>query len=151
LLAGDSTWSDVWVEARVRSPNPDGCPGIASRAQDDQNLVYAGYYCDGATVPQESISVWVRDAGGYDPIIWGDQTINANQWYRVAVAWTGETVRLFHENQLVGMADTSVAAATGRVGIFSTYGTQMWADEVIVRLYVDPEPTVEYGDVEVGP
>jgi hypothetical protein len=147
LLAGDDTWDDVWVEARVASLDPSGCPGIASRALDADTLTYSGFGCDNATVPPDSISIWIRDMG-YTPIVWGDAPIAASQWNRVANAWTGDTVRLFYGDELIGSADASAAEPSGRVGIFSTYGTQIWADEVIVRRYVDPEPTVTAMAVE---
>jgi hypothetical protein len=152
LLAGDPSWADVVVEARVASDDPQGCPGIASRVQDAQNLVYAGYDCGSSPLPSENVAVWRRTAGGYAALVYGAVTaIGAAEWHAVRVAWTQDVVRLYHDDSLIGMIPASGVAATGRVGLFSTYGTHLYADDMVVRRFVDPEPTVHVGAPETVP
>jgi hypothetical protein len=50
-----------------------------------------------------------------------------------------------------GMIPASGVAAAGRVGLFSTYGTHLYADDMVVRRFVDPEPTVRAGAPETVP
>jgi hypothetical protein len=54
-------------------------------------------------------------------------------------------VRLFHDGTFAGKALTKTpdVLGAGRVGLFSTYGNLPFrADDVVVRLFVDPEPEV---------
>lgn len=155
IFSGQTHWADISMEARVWSEHPDGCPGIASRVQTQKHLVYAGYNCidSKAQYPpifgKDNVTVWVRpDADGYYPLHDAQDlgvTINPQEWHRVRVAWTGAEVRLFHDGIFAGKASTKTpdVVGAGRVGLFSTYGNLPFrADDVVVRLYVDPEPVV---------
>lgn len=156
LLAGDRGWTDVSVEAEIRSTDPDGCPGIASRVEDENNLVYAGYYCDSnktdlISVPLDNVALWPRIDGNHSPLFGVELTIGT-EWHTLGVAWTGDVARLYHDGDLVGMgtAPAQVALA-GHVGLFSTYSTTLFADNVVVRRFVDPEPSVSAGAPQSAP
>lgn len=151
LFAGDPDWGDVLVEARVRSTNVDGCPGIAARVEAVQDLVYAGYGCDGSGVPPGSVAVWPRIGGAYSPLVWLPVD-PGTAFHTVAMGWVGDHVWLRHDGMSVDDAQVPAeVAATGRVGLFSTYGTVLYADDVIVRRFVDPEPEVSAGPEEPAP
>jgi hypothetical protein len=157
LYAGQQGWTDISMEARVWSANPDGCPGIASRVQSFLLLVYAGYNCDNNEpndpLPHfgaDNVTVWVRpNATGYYPLFDAQAlgvVIQPKEWHHLRVAWVGQEVRLFHDGALAGKpaaTDPQDVMAAGRIGLYSTYGNLPYrADDVVVRLYVHPEPTV---------
>jgi hypothetical protein len=148
LMAGDAGWGDILIAARVRADDPDTCPGIAARVEDTDNLVYAGYNCATGGMPATNVAVWPRISGGYTPLVWGDVDPGTG-YHRVVMAWTGDMVRLRYDDQLVdaGTAPPDVAA-TGRVGVFSSYGGDSYVDDVVVRRFVDPEPEVTAGPAE---
>ena len=155
IFAGQQQWTDVSMEARVWSEYPDGCPGIASRVQTLKHLVYTGYNCvpSDPQYPQpfghDNVTVWVRpNADNYYPLH-GAQAlgvvIQPKEWHRVRVAWTGLEVRLFHDGTFAGkeLTVSPDVGGAGRVGLFSAYtNAPVRADEVVVRRFVDPEPTV---------
>lgn len=146
LLAGDPDWGDIALEARIRSDDPAGCPGVATRAEDESNLVYVGYDCNPNNVaPPKNISAWSRVLGGYSLLFFEVVTIGT-EWHTLGVAMIGSEIRLYHDGIQVsaGSATDSVPNA-GQVGLFSTYGTNLFADDVIVRAVVDPEPTASLG------
>jgi hypothetical protein len=148
LFAGSAAWTDVTVEARVKSDDPDGCPGIASRVEDTQNLVYSGYNCATNPMPPTNVAVWPRVNGSYTPLIYqGIST--ATGWHTIRVAWRSREVSLYHDDTFINKANAPTAVdLSGKVGLFSTYATKLYADDVIVRLFVDPEPTVSVGSEE---
>jgi hypothetical protein len=155
IFSGQTQWTDISMEARVWTEYPDGCPGIASRVQTQMHLVYAGYNCKNDDDPKypyfqkDNVTVWVRpNTNGYYPLTGAQDlgvVIKPKEWHHLRVAWTSGEVRLFHDGAFAGKALTKTpdVLGAGRVGLFSTYGNLPFrADDVVVRLFVDPEPEV---------
>lgn len=145
LFAGDPAWTDIWVEIFIHSDSWDsGCPGIASRASDLQNLVYAGYNCGNPPPAIHSAQAWTKTGGGgYNLIIWDNIADPGTTWHLIGMRWLGNTLILYHDRNVVGEDTVADPALTsGMVGMFSSYGSGNRIDTVMVRRAMDPEPSV---------
>lgn len=148
LLADLDPPADVIVHARVRNVSPAACPGLVTHATTT-SWVWAGYGCESGDVPVPGVSMQLVDDGSFTTIA-GGGSAQGNEWHSIEVGWIGGKVSLFQDGVLVGTGDGS-AATSGGVGFSVEANIAGDFDDIYVRRYVDPEPTVELGPEELAP
>ncbi|MBN2359362.1 MAG: hypothetical protein JXR83_07900 [Deltaproteobacteria bacterium] len=154
LLAGSNQWDDISIRARVNAANPArGFPGFLTRVVDENNLVWAGYDCavSGYNLPEHNLSIWPRISHAYSLLDWLDLPISASAWRDVEVTWTGDQVQAAVDGVVLGPLTVASGVAThGQVGLFGGYPDcdEILYDDVVVRRFVSPEPTVTIGEEE---
>jgi hypothetical protein len=144
IFAGDAAWTDIWFEAVIHSDSwNSGCPGTVSRVVDVSNLVYAGYSCGSPPPAVPSAQAWSRISGNYSMIIWDSVPDLGTDTHLLAMRWLGDTLTLFHDGTRMGEAPvTEPPLSSGKVGMFSSYGTGNRLDIVMVRRAMAVEPAV---------
>lgn len=122
-MAGDSSWADVILQARVRSSG--GMAGVLIRAKDPAN----GYRFSMSASGERQL---VRRVDGTTTILWRDTVAyQANRWYEVTISAIGGTLRGFIDGiPLFAVDDGDLA--DGGVGLFSSSNQQAWFSDVHV-------------------
>jgi hypothetical protein len=148
LLAELDPPADVRVHARVRNVSPMACPGLVTHATGGTHL-WAGYGCESGDVPTPGVSMRLFD-GDTVTTLAGADAEQDTEWHSIEVGWRDGTVSLWQDGALVGTAPAP-AAASGGVGFSVEANIPGDFDDLYVRLWVDPEPSVELGAEETAP
>lgn len=141
VFAGSSAWTDYVVKIKMQAPTGSvSYPGIAVRVTNVSNLVYFGWR------NSTTLTLWKRIGGGYTLL--GDWTIPnvGTAWHAIEIRVKGQDLYVYHDGTYYGSASLGAGELTsGKVGIFSSYGTHAHWDDCIVREYVSPEPSTSLG------
>jgi hypothetical protein len=121
-FAGDATWTDVIVQARVRSGG--GTIGIAVRAVDIDHFYRFSMGGTGREL--------VKSSGGATSLLWQDGvTYEANRMYELTLMAVGGALRGFVDGvPLFSVADSELAA--GRIALYSSDTSSAWFSGVRV-------------------
>ena len=76
-------------------------------------------------------------------------TPSANTWYTMELCLYGSSLKAYHNDQLI-ISVTDASLSSGYFGLHSAWSLDVshYYDEIIVRPYVNPEPSVDIGASE---
>ena len=95
------------------------------------------------------LTLWKRVGGTY--INLGDWTIPnvGTSWHTIEIRVKGQDLYVYHDETYYSSASLGAGELTsGKVGIFSSYGTYGHWDDYLVREYVSLEPSTALGSEE---
>ncbi|HJX62096.1 MAG TPA: hypothetical protein VJ578_05970 [Dehalococcoidia bacterium] len=148
--------ADVRVSARVRtsdSTNINMGPAARASGTIESNSNYYTFHFR-RTDNENRLGKVV--SGTYTSVVATTQTVSNDTWYRYGVGVAGSTLRgWFDGTEQLSATDSSISAA-GSVGVYNVYsaadaGDTIDTDDLIARLYVEPEPTTGLGAEEPKP
>ena len=156
LFAGDLSWTDVVVEARMKIIDyaSNGYYGLFTRAESltDFNTLWYGtnlgfsldvYRCQLSSPTATTLT-------SSDSLTSFRGHVIGTTWHRYQLRLLGQEVSFFFDQELVGSRTLTAGQMTaGRMGLCAGYSpTRALWDDIVVRRYVSPEPTVTLGDEE---
>lgn len=133
-LAGDASWTDVSVEARVRVTQFGGTDtadlaAVFARCQDLDNYYYLALRSDGRLAIKGRINGSDQTlASSVDPML------AANTWYEVKLEVVGDVIKAYLDGVRWSMAtvDAGDIIPAGAIGL-GTSNTSAEFDDVVVR------------------
>ncbi|MGC4806408.1 pectinesterase family protein [Micromonospora sp. DT233] len=149
LFAGDPSWSDYAVQARVKPLTlpADGATALLARASGTTTF-YRLALLPGNQVRLESVRSGTATALGAT-----SRPVAAGTWYTLKIEVAGATVRGYVDGTLVG-AGTGALAATGRIGVQTRYATARYDDVTVTSggtAPTTPPPTTSPTASPTGP
>jgi hypothetical protein len=148
--------ADIRVSARVRtndSTNINMGPAARASGTAESNSNYYTFHFRRTDNENRLAKV---TTGTYTSITATPQTVSNDTWYCYDVAVAGSTLRgWFNNAEQLSATDTAIPGA-GSVGFYNVYnaadaGDTIDADDLIARLYVEPEPTTSLGTEQPKP
>lgn len=144
LLAGDATWTDYIVEARVKaySNGASGyASGIAARASDENNLYLfrLNWANNRAQMLKKQNGVWTSLKSTTSAI-----DLSLHEWYTLAFEVKGNSFKGYVNGELV-LEYTDDSLQYGGIGV-RTYNQEAAFDDFKVWLYDSPRMSPAYSD-----
>jgi len=135
-LAGQSTWGDYAVQARVKPiafNGTDRFAAVVARAQSNTSYYYLALRSSNRVELRKVVG------GSSTTLAAASVTVTAGTWYTLRLEVAGSTLRGFvNGTQLVSGTDSTYT--TGRIGL-ATYNTSASFDDVLVDPAVAPTAT----------
>lgn len=127
MTAGDNSWKDYTVEAKVKTNENGGFAGVMFRVQDSNNNYWLRIYSNGGSGYVELIR---RVNGTAASIKKKTTTVNNNVWYHLRAQLEGDVITCYLDDTQVFEAQDSTFSS-GRIGLMNKTKT-MSADDVFV-------------------
>jgi serine/threonine-protein kinase len=126
-VAGDDSWTDYAVEARIRisGPGDESGNGIMFRVVDRDS-----YYLMSVDAGSRTVELWRRD-GEYETLAEGfmRREIDPRRWYTLRAEVEGGSIRAYVDGDLA-IETTDAAHAAGKIGLDAS--VEAWFDDVKV-------------------
>jgi hypothetical protein len=142
-----ASFQDGIIEADIY-PETDGLPEIIFRGDYDANTGYKGRW---DTRGDEEPPWFTPPYDGWSEF--GDSVARfgiAQEWQKARLVITGDTFGIYNNDALMATVADSTYAGPGEIALANHYGNYARFDNVRVRQYASPEPTVSMG-TEQGP
>jgi hypothetical protein len=157
LFAGDYSWTDVAVQARLRVLLTSGDHyGLFTRAESPSNFdtLFFGLESNNR-LTLYTCNLSSASATGLSASFEGQWTLSppaGTSWHVIEVRTTGQKATLHWDGVQKGIYNIAAnQMQQGRIGLCSGYpASQAYWDDVVVRRYVDPEPSVTPSAEESG-
>ncbi|CAM4290183.1 Pectate lyase [Paenibacillus tarimensis] len=167
--AGDQSWTDYSVQARVKVEDFNGTNRayVAGRYKDGNNYYAASLYNSSGG----KLEIRRKAGGSSSTLVSKAYPLSAGVWYTVKLEMTGSTIKLY-VNDVLELTATDSTLSSGGVGLVS-YKTKTKFDDVVVTDSgstptdpgpgpdpgtdpgtdpdPDPDPTPADGDLFVAP
>ena len=158
---GSSSWirpavtideADVVLESYWRSTSSSLDFSQAARVQSGSNLNWFETDVEGS----DGWDLAKMVDGSWTELVANGGTYTANTWYKVSLIVKGGTLAkvLINDSQVTpssGWSDIGSDFTSGTIAFRAwSVGTGAWVDNVIVRKYVDPEPSAALGTEETN-
>jgi hypothetical protein len=128
-VAGDSTWTDYSVQARLKQLDIEGYPGLLARFQDTNN-----YYMCRINKISEARMELSRKVNGVSTVLASYAFASAaNSWYSLRIIVQGSTIRCSLDGDTRFEA-TDAALAAGKIGFRTNWGRTVFDDVAVMAL-----------------
>lgn len=133
--AGNSSWADYSVEARVKVENFNGSNRayVSGRYQDGNNF-YA------ASLSSNKLELRKKVSGSTTTIASKSYTFNTGTWYKVKLEMNGSNLKVYI-NDVLQLQATDSSLSSGGIGLVA-YKTVVKYDDIIVSTISGGSPTV---------
>lgn len=133
-FAGDTSWTDYTVSAKVKalSLDDDGFVGLLARASGSTTFYRLALTSDG-------VELQAVKSGTVTVLASSSKTVSTDTWYTLSITLSGTTISGSIDGTSVGSGTSSVSSA-GRIGVQTSYATASF-DDVTVSTGSTSTPT----------